>query len=232
VRRAAGGLGRLAGNAGLLTLVGIASFVAAGADAAPAPALFKVSIVGAAHAEWDHTGVAARFADCERRVRSEAIRDVRFRTAKPTVVRVVGGRLLPGSIRRLTGTVTLAGANTLTDLCGTETREALQDCATTKRSFGGGTVAVSSTRPRSLTPGQPRNIRLRTSDCPREPAEVTRAPLGPIPGAIRASALAKDRIMRITLTASATHTLNYGPVERGTLTERSSWKLTLQRLGR
>jgi hypothetical protein len=37
---------------------------------------------------------------------------------------------------------------------------------------------------------------------------------------------------RITLTASATRTTNYGLVERGKLTQRSVWKFTLERVQR
>jgi hypothetical protein len=234
VRRVARRLGRLAGNAGLLTLIGATSFSAAGADAAPAPALFKLTVVATAHAEWDHTGAPAGSGDCERTVRSEGFRDVRFRTAKPTLVRVTGGRVLAGTVRGLTGTVVLAGANTVSDVCGMETSQAIQDCVTTRRSFRAGTVGVLSLRAGSITFRRVSNVRLRTVTCPQEPAEVVRAPLGPIPGPLRisAAALANERAPRLTLTASASRRVGYGPVEQGTLKHRSAWKLTLVRVHR
>ena len=146
MRRVARRLGRLAGNPGLLTLIGVTSFSATGADAAPAPTLFKLTVVGTAHAEWDHTGAPAPSGACERTVRSEGFRDVRFRTAKPALVRVAGGRVLAGTVRGLTGTVVLSGANTVSDVCGTETSQAIQDCVTTRRLFRAGRMGVLSLR--------------------------------------------------------------------------------------
>jgi hypothetical protein len=209
-----------------------ASFAAAHASASPAPTLFKLSIVASAHAQWDHTGVSSPFGDCDRTIRSEGIRNTRFRTAKPSLIRVVDGRVLAGTLRGLTGTVTLSGANTVTDVCGPETREAIQDCVTTKRSFRGGTIGVVGLQQGSITLRPVRNVRLRTITCPREPAEVVRTPVGPVPGPLRvsAAALANKRIARITLTGAASRTLNFGPVERGTLRQRSAWRLTLQRV--
>ena len=172
MRRVARRLGRLAGNAGLLTLIGATSFSAAGADAGPAPTFFKLTIVATAHAEWDHTGAPAASGDCQRTVRSEGFRDVRFRTAKPTLIRVANGRVLAGTVRRLTGTVVLAGANTVSDMCGTDTKQAIQDCVTTRRSFRAGTIGVLSMRAGSITFRPVRNVRLRTVTCPQEPAEV------------------------------------------------------------
>ena len=205
---------------------------AAHASAKPAPALFKLTVVATAHAEWDHTGVPAAVGDCEHAVRSEGFRDVRFRTAKPVLIRVVGGRVLAATVRGLTGTVVLAGANTVTDVCGTETKQAIQDCATTRRSFRGGTMGVLSTRPGSVTFRPVRNVRLRTATCPQEPAEVVRAPLGPMPGPLRisTSALANARVSHFTLTASASRRVDYGPLEQGTLKHRSAWKLRLVRV--
>jgi hypothetical protein len=234
VRRVARRLGRLAGNAGLLTLIGVTSFSAAGADAAPAPAFFKLTVIGTAHAEWDHTGAPAASGDCERTLRSEGFRDVRFRTAKPALIRVVGGRVLAGTVRGLTGRVVLAGANTVSDVCGMEMKQAIQDCVTTRRTFRAGRMGVLSMRAGSVTFRSVRNVRLRTATCPQEPAEVVRAPLGPIPGPLRISTtvLANDRVPRITLTASASRRVHYGPLEQGTLKHRSAWKLTLVRVHR
>jgi len=227
-----GGMNRVARHT-LLIGVLVAGIAAAHASAEPAgPARFKLSIVGTAHAEWDHTGLPAPSGDCQRTIRSEGLRNARFRTTKPTVVRVVGGRVQAGTIRALTGTVVLSGANTVSDVCGVDRTQAIQDCATTKRSFRGATIGVLSTRAGSVTFRPVRNLRLRTSTCPQEPAEVVRAPLGPIPGPLRIStaALANPRVAHITLTASASRRVVYGPVERGTLEHRSAWKVTFERV--
>jgi len=226
-------LSRMTAAKGLLLVLLVATCVlAAHASAAPAPALFRLSITGTAHGEWDHTGVPTQFEGCDRTVRSEGIRDVRFRTARPALVRVINGRLSAATVRGLTGTVTLAGANTTTDACATgEGREAIADCAQTKRGFKNATIAVVGGRG-TLTLRPVRNARLRTSNCPHEPADVVRAPLGPLPARLRVSAraLTDHGVARVTLTASKTGTVDYGPLESGRLHHRSAWKITLERV--
>ena len=210
----------------------VACLAAAHASADPAPMLFKLSIAGTAHAEWDHTGAPAPSEGCNRTIRSEAIRDVRFRTTQSTIVRVAGSRLLATTLSGLAGSVTLAGANTLSDMCGAERSEAIQDCATTTRSFARGTIGLGGDRPGSFTLRQVRNVRLRTITCPLEPVEVVRAPLGPIQGPLKlpTATLANKRFSHITVTASISQKTSYGPVEQGTLTQRSSWKFTFERI--
>jgi hypothetical protein len=61
--------------------------------------------------------------------------------------------------------------------------------------------------------------------------QVVKAPTG-CPLSISTATLANERLGRITLTASATRTTNYGPVERGKLTQRSVCKFTLERVQR
>ena len=206
--------------------------LAAHASAAPSAPLFKLSITGTAHAEWDRTGAPTQFEGCDRTVRSEGIRNVRFRTTRPALVRVVNGRLSPATVRGLAGTVTLGGANTTTDVCATgQGSNAIADCAQTKRGFKNATIAVVGGRKGALTLRPVRNARLRTSDCPREPVEVVRAPLGPPPGPLRFSkALTDHGVARITLNASKTGTVNYGPLATGRLDHRSVWKITLERV--
>ena len=210
----------------------VACLTAAHASASPAPMLFKLSIVATAHAEWDHTRAPVPAGACNRTVRAEGVRDVRFRTTQPAIARVAGGRLLSTTLRGLTGTVTLAGANTITEVCGAERQEAIQDCATTTRSFARGTIVLVGDRPGSLTLRPVRNVRLRASNCPFEPGQVVRAPVGPIHGPLKLSTatLANKRFNHITLTATASRNTRYGPVEQGTLTQRSSWRITLERI--
>jgi len=212
----------------------VACLTAAHASAKPAPALFQLSITGTAHAEWDHTGAVAAAGDCERTVRSEGIRNVSFRTAGSTLVRVADGHVLAAKVRRLAGTVTLSGANTTTDVCGVEVHEAIADCATTKRSFRGGTVDLASSRSPNLTFRPVRNVRLRTSSCPREPAQLARAPIGPVPASVPVSraTLSNDRLTRITVTATARVKTTFGSPESGTLNQRAVWKLELRRVER
>ena len=59
-----------------------------------------------------------------------------------------------------------------------------------------------------------------------------RAPVGLIHGPLKLSTatLANKRFTQITLTANASRKTRYGPVEQGMLTERSSWKITLERI--
>ena len=204
----------------------------ASAAAAPAPAQFRLSIVGTVHGTWDYTAAPVNAGGCERTVRSEAVRDVGFRTARSTLVRVFDGRVLGTTVRALAGTVTLIGATTTTQACGGQTNSTIADCVPAKRSFAGATLAASSTRPGLIVFGRVRNVRLRRSLCPPEPPDVTASPLGPIVGPLRVAVatLSNRRITRITLTATASRRKTYMSPEKGTLKERSVWRVTLVRV--
>ncbi len=207
-------------------------FAAAGARAAPAPTLFGLSVAGTAHQEWDHTSAPTMSAECKRSLRSEGFRSVRFRSKKQTVVRVVDGRVLPAEVRSLGGTVTVTGANTIDEICGELETHMIQDCVKSRRSVAAARVSLLGTRRGSITLRPVRNVRLRAINCPREPGDVVRAPLGPIPGPLRisTSALSRSRIARITLTASGSRTKTYAPPETGTFEQRAAWTLTFVRL--
>jgi hypothetical protein len=171
-------------------------------------------------------------ADCEHTVRAEGIRDVRFRTARPVLARFDGARLLPMRVRGLRGIGTVAGANTVTDICGSGRTQAIQDCVQTKQSFRGGSIGALGMRAGSITLRTLRDVRPQTTSCPQEPAEVRAAPLGPIPGPLRipVTALRNRRIAHVTLTASASRGKNYGSPEDGTLEQRAVWTLTFTRV--
>lgn len=232
MRRAQGRLGRLARNSSLLALAGVICIAAGSASAKPAPTAFRLTISGSVHQKWDHTGAPVMRAECEHTVRAEGIRDVRFRTARPVLVRFDGARVLPVRVRGLRGTGTVAGANTVTDICGSGRTQAIQDCVRTKQSFKGGSIGALGKRAGSITLRTLRDVRLRATSCPQEPAEVLAAPLGPVPGPLRVpvAALRNRRIAHVTLTASASRGKNYGSPEDGTLEQRSVWTLTLTRL--
>jgi hypothetical protein len=194
--------------------------------------VFRLSISGTAQQKWDHTSAPVPIGDCQQTVRSEGIRDVSFRTAHPVLVRFAGSRILATTVRGLTGTVKLSGANTTTRTCGSERTESIADCAQTKRSFKGGTIGVVGPRAGTIRLRPVRNVRLGTASCPREPADVVTAPLGPVPGVlhVRVGTVTNPRIVRITLTASATRRKTYGAPEAGTLEQRAAWKVTLTRV--
>jgi hypothetical protein len=231
VRRAAGGLGRLERNSGLLALTGLLCCSAASATASPAPALFHLTISGTATAAFDHTTAPTLTGDCQTSERSEGVRTARFRSRRPTVVRLVAGRLQAVEARGIAGTVTLTGLNTLSSVCSDGETHTPQTCARTTRSFSDARTTLLSTEPASLTL-RPLRVRLRRGECPLEPAEVVAAPLGPLPGPVHLSvaALSKSRLTRLTLTASASRHRNYGPPEDGALVEQSHWRLTFERI--
>jgi hypothetical protein len=219
-------------SAGLLSLAGVVCAAASGAAAAPAPTLYRVTVSGTAHQEWDHTAAPVTEGGCERTQRSEGIRRVTFRTKASAILRVSGGRFLPADLGAVAGAVSLVGANTDKEVCGTVGMESIADCAPTKRSFAGARLRVAGPAPGVLVVRSVRNVRLRRAQCPREPAEVVRAPLGPIPITLRVSTrtLANPRVVRITLTARATRTTTYRAPEAGTQEVRSAWALTLVRV--
>jgi hypothetical protein len=163
---------------------------------------------------------------------TEGIRTAKFRMSRPTVVRLLGGRVLPVDLRGIVGTVTLGGANTKDEKCAGVGSAVISDCAQTKRSFTGARARISSPRPGVLSLGVVRNVRLRVADCPREPVEVIRRPLGPARGPMRLpkAALMERRLNRLTLRGSRTERKRYASPEEGQLEERTEWTLTFVRI--
>jgi hypothetical protein len=80
-----------------------------------------------------------------------------------------------GPIRGSLRTSASRGANTVTDICGPDKREAIQDCATSTRSFARPRLfGLVGARPGSVVMRQVQNVRLRLSTCPREPVQVVK----------------------------------------------------------
>jgi hypothetical protein len=206
--------------------------MAAHASAAPAPTLFRLTIVGTGHEEWSFTAAPVQDGACRQTETSEGIRDVTFRTRKPVTVRLRGGRVLPVTVKGIGGTVTLGGANTIERVCGTTGTTQTADCAQTKRSFKGATIRAMSPRPGVLTLKGIANVRLAVADCPRELADVIKRPLGPLPNQLHLpkSALMERRLARITVGATRTQRSVYGAPQSGHLDERSRWNLRFDRV--
>jgi hypothetical protein len=225
-------LQRLRRYTGAGVLVGVLSIAATTAAAAPAPTLFRVSLTASAQQQWDHTTAPVASGSCERTERSEGIRSATFSTRRSGVLRVVGGRFLRGELKAVAGSVSLVGANTNKEVCGETGMESIADCAPTKRSFGGAILRIAAPGRGVLIVRSVRNIRLRSAQCPREPVEVRRMPLGPLPITFRVSteSLADPRTVRITLRASRSRTTIYPAPQAGTLRERSFWTLSLVRV--
>jgi hypothetical protein len=232
VRRSPCGLRRLTRNTGFLGLLAATCVLAAGAPAAPAPTLFRVTLVGTAHHEWAYTAAPVEDGACRRTEMTEGIRNATFRTSRPVVVRLLAGRVLPADLRGLAGRITLGGANTKDENCAGVSSSVISDCAQTKRSFTGGRARVASPRPGMLALGVVRNVRLRVADCPREPVEVMRRPLGPARGPLRLpkAALMERRLNRLTVRGSRTQRTRYASPEEGRLEERTEWTLTFVRI--
>jgi hypothetical protein len=205
--------------------------VAAHASAVSGPTRFRLTIVGTVHQEWTFTAAPVTSGDCRRTETSEGIRSVSFRTTVPITVRLTAGRVLPVDVRRIAGTVTLAGANTTEEICGGVGTSKIADCAQTRRSFTGASVHAASPRSGFISLNRIANVRLATADCPREPADVVRRPLGPALNLLRLpkAALMEGRLARINLHASRTQRTNYGLPEKGRLVESAGWTLTFVR---
>jgi hypothetical protein len=224
-------LGYLRRNTGLLGLTGLACVLAAHASAGPTPTLFRLSIVGTAHQQWKYTVAPVDDGNCVRTETSEGIRAVTFRTKRPVLVRLLGGRVLTADVRVLTGTVTLNGANTTDEVCGVDRMQQIADCVRTKRSFSAARIRASSPRAGLVALGPVRNVRLARADCPFEPPDVIRRPLGP---ALNALTLPKEALMergvaRINLSASRSQRTTYASPQSGNLQERAEWRLKFTR---
>jgi hypothetical protein len=225
-------LGRLRRNLGLLCLVGIACSAAAHASGAPAPTLFRLTIVGTTHEEWSVAAAPVVTADCRRTELSEGIRTATFRTRAPVTVRIAGGRVLPVDVRGILGKVTLAGANTTEETCGEAGTSKIADCAQTTRAFTRATVHAASPRPGVVTFKGITNVRLATADCPREPADVVRRPLGPPLNLVRLpkETLKEQKLARINLRVTRNRRKIYGAPQKGRLVESVAWTLEFVRV--
>jgi hypothetical protein len=226
VRGVAGGLGRLARDAGVLAVIGSGCFAAAGAAAGAAPGtqVFALTISATVRADFDRT-------DCDAGARAAGIRTARFHSSRTALVRFVGGRIQTVVVRGLTGAVKLSGTNTQSVVCGGTTPSEPQPCTTTTRKFANARVAFSSAGAGSITIRSPR-VALRRDRCPVEPRDFVALPLGPAPGPLHISlaTLTSSRTARITLTASARRTKNYASPEAGFVRQLAAWKFTFARV--
>ena len=182
--------------------------------------------------EWDHTGAPAPDGDCTRTFRTEGIRSVRFKS-RPTRVRLVAGRLQSVDVRGIRGTVTLAGAETTERKCpdGTGSIQ-VADCITSRRSFTGGIVRLSSPARARLAFGCVRGARLAVADCPNEIAPVRQAPAGPSPTRSRLpiDRLSHPRTRTVTSRVSFRRNDVFPAPEQGTLRQRVMWTLAFTRV--
>jgi hypothetical protein len=139
--------------------------------------------------------------------------------------------VLPVNVRGILGKVTLAGANTTEEVCGEVGTSKIADCAQTRRAFTGATVHAGSARPGVVTFAGVANVRLATADCPLEPADVRRRPLGPPLNLVRLpkETLTGQKLARISLTATRSRRKVYGSPERGQLVETVEWTMKLAR---
>jgi hypothetical protein len=209
------------------------TFAAAGAAAAPAPQLFELTISATSMADFDRTGAPISRLNCETSSRAEGFRTAVFRSSRPTLVRFVGGRIQPVVLGGLRGTVKLSGTNTENVVCAGQETHQPQYCSKTTRTFKGARASLSSTASGSISVAPPR-VALRPIRCPLEPKEVVALPLGRGVGPLHVpiATLTNPRTTRITLTASARRTKNYGAPEAGFVQQRTAWKFTLVRTGR
>jgi hypothetical protein len=233
VRGVARRLGRLARNTGVLGVIGVLSFAASGAGAAPAPEPFLLTISATSVADFDHTSAPVTLLECETSQRAEGARTAVLRSSRPTLVRFVDGRIQTVVLRRLKGTVKLSGTNTANMVCAGMETHTPEPCAKTTRLFADARVTLSSAGRGSITIRPPR-VALRRIQCPQEPDDFLALPLGPPPGPLRISlaSLRNARTTRITLTASGSRTTTYGAPEAGTLQQRTAWRFTFVRTGR
>lgn len=228
MRSVARGLGRLARDAGVLGVIGLASV--AGSGAAPGPQVFALTIRATTVADIDHTGAPTSSGDCTTTNRAEGPLTVRFGTRRPVLVRFVDGRLQTVTVAPLDGTAVLSGTNLREESCPTGVPTSTpEDCPRTTRTFRGAKTTLHGTRAGVIAVG-PARVTLRPIDCPREPKELRQSILGPTPGPIRITP--KPRSTRLTLKASATRTRTYGSPEAGALRQRTTWTFTFVRKDR
>lgn len=223
---------RSAGRSLVLAFLCATCALAAHASAAPAPTLFKLTITGTANQQWTYTATPATEGGCTRTETSEGVRSATFRTSRAIVVRIAGGKVLPKTVRGIRGTVTLSGANTIETRCGAGGTTQTADCAQTRRTFTGATAKMVSRTMGSLSLEPIANVRLARADCPLEPPDVVRRPVGPTPQALHLpEEVRKERkLSRITLSVSPSRRTTFGMPEVGRLEESSVWRFTFVRI--
>ena len=148
-------------------------------------------------------------------------------------VRIVDGRLVGVDLRGVRGTVTLGGAETTETTCpGGEGSAQIRDCITTKRSFAGAAVRLSSPARGRLAFGAVRGVRLALANCPDEILEVRSAPTGPSPSPIRLplDKLTHSRTRSVITRVSIRRETPFAAPEAGSLEQRASWTLTFDRI--
>jgi hypothetical protein len=216
----------------LLAFVGGTCALATHAAAAPAPTLFKLTVAGTAQQQWTYTAAPVTEGACTRIETSEGMRSASFRTSRPVIVRISGGKVLPVTIRGIRGTVTLGGANTTDTRCGSTGTTRTSDCAQTQRAFTGATLTAVSRKPGYLSVNPIANVQLARTDCPIEPPDVIGRPLGPAPKVLRMpqEVLRERKLESITLRASPSRETSFGSPEKGRLQETSEWRFTFVRV--
>ena len=220
-------LGGLAGNAGLLAVIGLASVSAGGAGATSAPQVFALTIRATTFANIDHTDAPAASGGCTTMSRAKGLLTIRFATRRPVLVRFAGGRLQPVTVAPLDGTAVLTGSNALTETCAAgQQTVSTEPCPRSTRRFRGARTTLDGTHSGAIAVG-PVGITLRPIDCPREPDELRRAYLAPTPGPLRVTL--RPRSTQLTLRATAARTKSYGSPESGILTQRTIWKFMFAR---
>jgi hypothetical protein len=189
-----------------------------------------VTVSGTASASWDYTSAPTATGDCSSSQTSHGSRSVRFQSSRPTLVRYAEGRIAALTVRGLKGSIPIFGQNTANLTCaGVETHTPVA-CVDTTREFRSAHVVLFSPGRRKIATRGAGGMPAR-SECPSEPRDV--APLGPPASFVVPTALfERERVARITLTASASRRKGYGDPEAGTLQQRSSWKLTFVRVQR
>jgi hypothetical protein len=192
-----------------------------------------LTIRGTAIADFDHTGAATVTGACSTSSRAEGVLTVHFGTRRPVLVRFVAGRMQTVLARRLDGTAHLNGTNTISEECGPLPTVSPEPCPETTRTFRNAATALRSPAAGSITIA-PIRLVLRRSECPREPDQLHRTTLGPVPGPlhVKVATLANQRTTGITLTGSARRTTKFGSPEAGILQQRTTWKFTFARTGR
>lgn len=140
--------------------------------------------------------------------------------------------MLPVVLRGIVGKVTLAGANTTEETCGDAGTSKIADCAQTTRAFSRATVHAASPRSGVVTFKGVANVRLATADCPLEPVDVMRRPLGPPLNLVQLprETLKERKLASINLRATRNRRKVYGSPQQGQLVESVEWKLKLVRV--
>lgn len=212
--------------------------------AKPRQAVFKVTLTGALTKTWTFTRIETSEPDCTRTIRGVGRWEARLSTRSAGRVRAIAAgagkvRFSGATLRTLTGAAARSGSMTITatGLPPCERFSRSRRCAPERRTFRGGSTALTSPRKGVLKLTRLRGadaIRSFPSTCLEEPSEIRaiRTDLPLASGPLDAADVFGRDVPRWFISGDTEQVTSLEGDVDGRVTERVRWTLNFTRLSR